>query len=204
MKPRAIRKFLTLALAALFTLAVGCIGVGPEPPDARESGAPPFSEANAVDLPKGTPIYVRLRQSISSSTAEAGQHFSALLDEPLMVNGRLVAPRGSALSGFVVAARRSGRPPDAGYLRLTLSSLTINGKDIPIETSSVFVEGGSYKNRNLAFTSGGSGSDQGNLIGSIIGDGSGTTAAFVTDKKEVGFSAEHRMGFRLIQPLKIG
>jgi hypothetical protein len=203
MKPHSIGQLLALGLAAVFSLAVGCSGVGPEPPDAREqSGAPPFSEADAVDLSKGTPIYVRLRQSISSSTAEAGQRFSALLDEPLVVNGKMVAPQGTAVSGCVVAARRSGKAHDAGYLRLTLSSLTINGKDIPIQTSSVFVEGGSYKNRNLAFTSGGSGGDTENLIGSIIGNGA--TAAFVTDKKEVGFAAERRMGFRLIQPLRIG
>ena len=205
MKPRSMRKLQALGLATVLSLAVGCSGVGGPAPDAQDlSGAPPFSEPEGIGLSKGTPIYVRLRQSISSSTAEPGQSFSAVLDEPLVVEGRMVAPQGTAVSGCVVAARKSGGLRDAGYLRLTLSALTIKGKDVPIQTSSVFVEGGSYKNRNLAFMGGGTGGDKGNVIGSMVGGADSAAAAYVTETKEVGFAAERRLAFRLIQPLKIG
>jgi hypothetical protein len=214
MKPYWIDKVLALGLLGVLAIAIGCSGVGAQPPDVQDkTGSLPFSKTDGFELSKGTAIYVRLQQPISSSTAEAGQNFSAVLDEPLMVNGRVVAPEGAAVGGFVVAARKSGHLHNAGYLRVTLSSLTVNGKEIPIQTSSVFVEGGSFKNRNLAYIGGGAGGGaliggaagggKGALIGSMIGAGGGTTAAYATGKKEVGFAAERRIGFRLIEPLNI-
>ena len=44
--------------------------------------------------------------------------------------------------GKVVAARESGHLHNAGYLRITLSSITLNGKTVPLQTNSVFVSGG--------------------------------------------------------------
>ena len=136
-----------------------------------------------------------------------------MLDEALEINGKTVAPTGAPLSGRVVAARESGRLHNAGYLRLTLISITLNGKEAPIQTSSLFVKGGSYKKRNFAYIGGGAGSGaligalvgggNGALIGSAIGAAGGTTAAYATGKKEVGFAAERRLGFRLMQPLEV-
>lgn len=205
-------KVLALVLVSVLAWAAGCSGVGAQPPDNQEqAGSPPFSNTDGV-LSKGTSIYIRLQQPISSSTAEQGQSFSAVLDEALVANGRVVAPEGTAVSGHVVAARKSGRLHDTGYVRLTLSSLTINGKEIPIQTSSVFVEGGSYKKHSLAYAGGGTGvnslmalaeAGNGGLADSPSADSDGADAAYVNGKKEVGFAAERRMGFRLIEALNV-
>lgn len=213
MKPYWTDKFLATVVMAMLTTAVGCSGIASQPPDtSQQSGSPPFSES--LVLSRGTPIHVRLQQPISSSTAETGQTFSAVLDEALVAHGRTIAPEGTTVSGRVVAARKSGYLRDAGYLRVTLSSVTVNGKEIPVQTSSVFVEGGTYKNRKLAYTGGGSGlnalmealAESGNSSagGSVVGNSDGSTAAYVNGKKEVGFAADRRMSFRLIEPLNIG
>lgn len=213
---------LVLALILLIAagLAVGCNGAGAQPPtagnaDNNPGSSPPFSAAEqaAFTIPKGTPIYVRLQQSITSRTAQAGENFSAVLDEPLEIDGKTIAPSGTTLNGRVVAARESGRLHNAGYLRLTLVSITLNGKDVPVQTSSLFVQGGSYKKRNFAYIGGGAGGGaligalvgggKGALIGSAVGAAGGTTAAYATGKKEVGFAAERRLGFRLMQPLDV-
>ena len=164
-----------------------------------------------LTIPAGTPLEVRMQSSLSSSTASAGQEFEAVLDEPLIVNGQTVAARGADITGRVIAARHSGRLHDPGYLRLTLSSITINGKALTVETSSIFVQGSSHEKRNWAMiggsTAGGAligglaGGGKGALIGSAIGAAGGTTAAYATGKKEVGISAERRLVFRLTQPL---
>ncbi len=210
------RNLFFLILLVLAGLAAGC-GVGAQPPTvvadtpATQQQQLPFVESKALVVPANTAIYVRLQQSISSSTAQSGQNFSAELDEPLVVDGQTLAPKGAPVTGKVVAARESGHMHNSGYLRITLSSITLNGKTVPLQTNSVFVSGGSYKKRNLAFIGGGAGGGaltgalidggKGAAIGSTVCATGGTTAAYATGKKEVGFIAERRLGFRLTQPL---
>jgi len=210
------RNSFLLILLVLAGLAAGCsVGsqtssVAADTPGAQQL---PFVEGKALVVPANTAIYVRLQQSISSTTAQSGQNFSAVLDEPLAVDGQTLAPEGTVVTGKVVTARDSGRLNNAGYLRITLASITLNGKAVPLQTNSMFVSGGSYKKRNLAFIGGGAGG--GALLGELVGRGQGaaagsalgatgsTTAAYATGKKEVGFMAERRLGFRLTQPLNI-
>jgi hypothetical protein len=214
---KVFHKLLFLSLLVLAGFAIGC-GVGAQPPTTVAADTPgkqpqqlPFAEGKTLVVPANTAIYVRLQQSISSATAQSGQNFSAELDEPLVVDGKTLAPQGAAVTGKVVAARESGHLHSAGYLRITLSSISLNGKSVPLQTNSVFVSGGSYKKRNLAFIGGGAGGGallgalvgggKGAAIGSAAGAAGGTTAAYATGKKEVGFVAERRLGFRLTQPL---
>ncbi len=215
MKGTCLKKALLSTLLVLAGLATGCsVGTQPESVAADTAPSPqqlPFTAEKALVVPANASIYVRLQQPISSETAQAGQNFSAVLDEQLAVDGQTLAPTGTVVTGTIVAARESGHLNNAGYLRITLSSITLNGKTVPLQTNSVFVSGGSYKKRNLAFIGGGAsggtllgalvGGGKGALIGSAVGATGGTTAAYVTGKKEVGFVAERRLGFRLMQPL---
>jgi hypothetical protein len=195
------------ALLVLTGLVAGC-GVGTQPENVAadtpaHSQQLPFAEGKALVVPANTSVYVRLQQPISSATAQSGQSFSAVLDEPLAMDGQTLAPTGAAVTGTIVAARESGHFNSAGYLRITLTSIVLNGKTVPIQTNSMFVGGGSYKKRNLAFMGSGTGGSA--LFGALAGGGANvdTTATYAAGKNEVGFVAEKRLGFRLTQPLNI-
>jgi hypothetical protein len=202
-----------LASALALALAAGCgRQPGAQAPDneasadvrqlpfsSQKNGISPTALLTPQSLPAGTLITVRLQSAISSASAHTGDAFEAVLDEPIVVDEQTIVPRGAPVTGRVVAAKSSGHLEDPGYLRLTLATIEINGKALPVQASSIFVKGGSHEKRNLGMIGGGTGA----LIGGAVGAVGGTGAAYATGKKDVGFSPERRLTFRLAQPLPL-
>src|SRR5690242_3607934 len=48
-----------------------------------------------LTIPAGTPVPIRLQANISSATAVSGQQFDAVLEEPLVIDGKTVAASGT-------------------------------------------------------------------------------------------------------------
>jgi hypothetical protein len=144
-----------LALVFTLALAAGCsrqpsvtanqpaTGVSQQLPFDRisdDKGLSPTGGLASMAIPVGTPVVVRLQSALSSAGSHAGDLFEAVLDEPVRVHGQFVAPRGTFVIGKVVAATAAGQH-DPGFLRLTLSSIVINGKTLALQTSSAFAKG---------------------------------------------------------------
>jgi len=109
--------------------------------DAAGSRSVPFKTGSFRLLPAGTLLTVRLQSSLSSAGLDTGKTFVAAVDEPLVVGGSTVVSREATVRGRVESARVSDVRRDAGYVRLTLESIRIEGRDVPLQTSSLFARG---------------------------------------------------------------
>jgi hypothetical protein len=114
----------------------------------NRSGISPTTAIPFQGVPSGTPLKIRLRTPLSSAYSRSGESFEAVLDEGVVVRGKLLVPRGTTLTGRVVTAKPSGGVQNPGYLRLTLSEISFQGKTQAIQTSSLFRKGGAQKGLN--------------------------------------------------------
>ncbi len=105
----------------------------------KPESALPFRDTES--LPAGTLLTVRLKNPISAENPVAKGTFEAILDEPVVSEGNTLVPRGITVAGRVESARASKVKRNRGYVRLTLDSIDLAGKDLPIQTSSLFARG---------------------------------------------------------------
>lgn len=108
------------------------------------SNTSPRSLSNRVGAASGTPILVHLQAPLSSSLCRAGDPFKAILDEAVVLGGQTVAGKGSLVTGRILEAKPSEPSREAGYLRLTLTGISLDGKSWPLQTSNVFIKGATY------------------------------------------------------------
>lgn len=156
-------------------------------------------------IPTGTPIPVVTDQSISSKDAKIGQPVTGTIAKDVIVDGKVVIPKGSAAKLSVSSVQASGRLSTPAKLYLRLRTVTVKGKAYTFATSSAGrTEKGKGK-RDAGFIGGGAaggavigalaGGGKGAAIGAAAGAGAGTAGAAATGKKDVEFPAESRLTF---------
>ncbi len=153
---------------------------------ADKTGISPTASLIPAELPPGTQITIRLQAAISSIASHSGDGFDAVLDKPILFQGQTIAPAGSAVRGKVLAAKASGRSRDPGFLRITLTEISLKGRVLSLQTSSIFAKGISRERRKFR-----GGADAVKEL---------TKTAGTTSNKDAGFSTEERLTFRLTQP----
>jgi len=155
---------------------------------APAGGSAPRGSAGVI--PSGTPLHVRVDEAIDTRRNRAGDQFSATLSEPIEVDGRTMVPEGTEFSGHVTTAAASGRLKGRAFIGLRLDSFRLNGREYPVQTSSVERVSASHKKRNALLIGGGAGlgaaigalagGGKGALIGAGAGAGAGTAGAAAT------------------------
>jgi hypothetical protein len=190
-----------IALVAPLALALGFAG--------RTLAAKP----KMITVPQNGVIEVRLGQALASNQNRSGDTFDATVARPVEVDGKVVIPEGTPVTGKVVYAHRSGRLKGVAQLQLTLDSLEMNQTSYELQTNTVGRHGGNHKKRNFALIGGGGGGGaligaiaaggKGALIGGPVGAGVGTAVAAITGKKDFVLPAETRLSFRLHEPVTI-
>jgi hypothetical protein len=109
----------------------------------QPSNVPFKASSHSRVLPSGTLLTVDLSGSLSTAKVHAGDSFTATMAAPLLVDGEMVIPTGIPVTGRVKSAQggRSGAAPGSGYFELILNTMTVGGKSIGLQTSSLFARG---------------------------------------------------------------
>lgn len=93
---------------------------------------PVNAEVSGSVLAKGTSIRLQTGNRISSETATVGDHFYLLLDQNIVVGGKVIAPRGMSVEAVVTAVQHAGQNGRSGELVFKLTSLSVHGANIPL------------------------------------------------------------------------
>lgn len=157
-----------------------------------------------LTVSRGTEIPVRIDHSLDTRTAQDGETFTGELYAPVQARNSAIAfPRGTPVTGEVVASKSKGRFKGAGVLGIRLDEIG----NTPVRTSEYAVYAKGKGKRSLAFIGGGAGGGAligalagggtGALIGALAGGGAGTAGAAFTGRRDVVIPAEARIHFRL-------
>ena len=176
------------------------------------------SEARVVPqtltLPAGTLVTVRVSDYLSSDHSKVGDSFHAVLEQPLVVDGWVVARRGQTVLGRVAVAKKAGRIKGVSQLGVELASLVlVDGQQLPVRTQLIQDTVGTTRGRDAAAT--GTTTGTGALIGAAanggegaaIGAGAGAAVGLVgvllTRGRPTILPPETSLTFQLQAPLRL-
>ena len=179
----------------------------PEPP-----AIPP--PPRQVTLNAGTLIPVRLIDGLSTQRNNAGDTFAGSLDQPLMVDGLVIAERGSRVEGRVVTADKGGKVSGVASLAVQLTRIHLSdGQTVSVQSENFERHAEQTRGTDAAKVGGGAaigaiigaiaGGGKGAAIGAGAGGGLGAGDVLLTRGKPATLPSETRISFRLSTPVTI-
>ena len=174
---------------------------------------PPPPLPKPVVVPAGTVFTIRTAQALGSKTSQVGTAFTGSLSTPISIEGKMVIPAGSGVTGTVKEAKKAGRFKGGAVLGLALHSITVNGHQYNIETEAFQQTSTGKGKRTAGAVAGGAGAGaaigglagggKGAGIGALVGATAGTIGAATTGNRDINLPAESALSFRLVQPLTL-
>ena len=142
----------------------------PPPPKPRTPSAAPEAP-KTVTVPGGTWINVRLSQEINADASQAGQLFKSVVDDPVMIGGSIVIPRGAVAMVQAVKVEQSGKMKGSDLVSLKLNAIKFGGMVYEVTTG--YVETKSKGEGKETAKKVGGGAGLGAIVGGIAGGGKG-------------------------------
>jgi hypothetical protein len=206
---KVVRLLLANGQVAQFPVEdVAALEFTPKPKAAPPAPAAPNPAAvpTSVTLPKGTMLAVRLTQDIEADTAQTGTTYKAILDDPIMMSGRVVVPRNAVVQIQVVKVENAGNMKGADAISLKANTIAWAGIQYDIVTSYVESKGEGEGKKTARKVGGGAGlgaaiggiagGGKGAAIGALAGAGAGAVMA-ATGTEHLKLPAETRLQFQL-------
>jgi hypothetical protein len=185
----------------------------PPPPAAPPKPAPAAAPARTMTtVPAGTAVNVRLTQAIDVDASKSGQTFKGIVDDPVMMNGSIIIPRGASAMLQAVKVEQSGKMKGSDKITLKMNAIGFGGMVYEVVSAYVETKGKGEGKKTARKVGGGAG--LGAIVGGIAGGGSGaaigaavggvTGAAVASGGEEhLQLPAETRLQFQLTSAVSI-
>jgi hypothetical protein len=157
-------------------------------------------------------VNVLLAQAIDVDLSQAGQRFKAVVDDPVMIGGSIVIPRGASATLQAVQVGQSGQMKGSDKITLKLNTITFGGMVYEVTTAYVESKGKGEGKKTARKVGGGAGlgaivggiagGGQGAAIGAVVG-GVGGAAVASGGEEHLKLPAETRLQFQLTQAVNI-
>ena len=165
-------------------------------------------------IPLGTFITVEVNDRLSSDRSHPGDAFTAVLHQPIVVDGWVVARPGQPVIGRIVSVQRAGRIQGKSDIAIELGELIlVDGQQLPIRTQWIRNQSGSSTDRDLgaivattaigALIGVGVDGGSGAAIGAGVGAGAGVAGVLATPGQSTRIHPEKILAFRLDDPVSI-
>jgi hypothetical protein len=174
---------------------------------------PPTPARHEITLPSGTSIPVRITQTLDSASTQTGDKFTGAIASDIIVDGMVVLPQGTPVTGHVDAVQDAAHFKGSSLLTVSLSSISRKGERIDVATEA-YTKQGEGRGKNTAEKVGGGaavgailggifGGGKGAAIGAAAGGGVGAGANGVTRGQQVQIPSETVVRFKLSDPIII-
>jgi YMGG-like Gly-zipper len=180
------------------------------------SQAPPPTAAarmNSITVPAGTDLLVRMIDSVDSDKNHIGDRFRASLEQDFVVDGAVIAPKGTDVYGRLSEAKEAGHIRGKSQLKLELTEILIRNRLQTIMTGDYEVSGSSRgsdtaKKVGIGAVAGTvigaiAGGGKGAAIGAGVGAGAGAAVQVMTKGEQVHVPSETLLDFRIEQPFSV-
>ncbi|MGA8669070.1 MAG: BON domain-containing protein, partial [Terracidiphilus sp.] len=156
---------------------------------------------------------VRTIDAIDSTNSLVGDSFQASLEEPLILDGKVLVERDALVYGRLTESKESGTFTGRSQLRLELTEIVVNGKMVPVVTGEYEAIGRSRGASTAKRTVGGAAlgaiigavadGGQGAAIGAGVGAGAGAGSEIIVGGDQVKVPSETLLDFTLLQEVSI-
>jgi hypothetical protein len=211
----SVQKYSIADIASLTFDSEGTTSDAPTQPASSPARAPAATTnaLTSVTVPAGTRISVRTIDGIDSTKNHVGDPFKASLEEPLVINGNVVVPKGADVYGRLAESKTSGTFTGKSQLRLELTAIVVNGQSVPVATGEYELSGKSRGASTAKRTVGGAavgsiigaiaGGGKGAAVGAGVGAGAGAGSEIITKGDQVKVPSETLLDFTLQQDASI-
>lgn len=173
----------------------------------------PQKGGDAVVVPTGATIQVRINQGMDSRHTVQGSTFNGVVLSNVWQGNSIAIPRGATIQGSVVEVHPAGELKGKGELKLQLNQIAFSGRTYPIATDFWWHQGADKTGATVGNTVGlgamGAliGAVAGGGVGAAVGAGIGGIAGLgissASGKGEASIPPEAIVSFHLTQPANL-